>query len=61
MLEVIKTSRGFGLIKFSDRYGQHCSLQESSLATEGAIWLGVDNTGDNKKQGVIEINGKNHI
>lgn len=40
-----KTSRGFGSIKFEDRYGQKCSLQDSSLATEAAIWFGVDNTG----------------
>lgn len=39
-------SRGFGLIRFLDRYGQVCSLQDSSLATEAAIWLGVTNTGD---------------
>jgi len=40
-----KTSRGFRIFSFKDRYGQDCSLQESSLAEEGAIWLGVDNTG----------------
>jgi len=37
--------RGLGHIKFDDRYGQTCSLQDSSLATEAAIWFGVDNTG----------------
>jgi len=36
------TSRGFGIIKFLDKYGSKCSLQKSSLATEDAIWLGVD-------------------
>ena len=40
-----KTIRGFGIITFMDRYEQDCSLQDSSLATEAAIWLGVDNTG----------------
>ena len=40
-----QTNRGFGLINFTDRYQQECSLQDSSLATEAAIWLGVDNTG----------------
>ena len=39
------TSRGFRLIEFEDRYRQKCSLQDSSLASEAAIWLGVDNTG----------------
>jgi len=25
-----------------DRYGAECSIQKSSLATENAIWFGVD-------------------
>lgn len=40
-----KNTRGFGVITFSDLYEQECSLQDSSLATEAAIWIGVDNTG----------------
>ncbi len=40
-----KTERGFEICEFEDRYGQKCSLQKSSLATEDAIWLGVSNTG----------------
>lgn len=36
------TARGFAYGDFRDRYGQECSIQESSLATEPAIWLGVD-------------------
>lgn len=36
------TSRGFGLIEFADRYGDKCSIQKSSLATENAIWFGID-------------------
>jgi hypothetical protein len=37
-------SNGHGLLRgdFEDRYGQKCSIQESSLATENTIWLGVD-------------------
>lgn len=35
------TERGFGIYKFKDHYGLECSLQESSLATESAIWLGI--------------------
>jgi hypothetical protein len=35
-----KTERGFTRMEFTDRYGVECSLQESSLATEGAIWFG---------------------
>ena len=37
-----KTCRGFGVINFKDEYNIPCSLQKSSLATEDAIWLGVD-------------------
>jgi hypothetical protein len=36
------TQRGFLKAEFTDRYGEKCSLQESSLATEAAIWLGID-------------------
>lgn len=36
------THRGFGLIQFKDYYDAECSIQKSSLATEDAIWLGVD-------------------
>jgi hypothetical protein len=37
-----KTERGFRAGTFRDRYGQECSIQESSLAGEYAIWLGPD-------------------
>jgi len=36
------TSRGFAKTEFIDRYGEVCSIQESSLATERAIWFGVN-------------------
>lgn len=38
-----KTQRGFSIKEFTDLYGEKCSIQESSLATEDAIWFGVDN------------------
>lgn len=38
-----KTNRGFSIDKFMDLYGEECSIQKSSLATEDAIWIGVDN------------------
>ena len=43
--KVDKTSRGFELIEFKDRYGVECSLQASSLAEyekpgTSAVWLG---------------------
>jgi len=37
-----KTCRGFSYIEFKDRYGESCSLQKSSLATENCIWFGID-------------------
>jgi hypothetical protein len=37
-----KTNRGFELYEFTDKYGEKCSLQESSIATEDCIWLGID-------------------
>ena len=41
-MNIEKTERGFSILKFTDRYGNKCSLQKSSLATEDAIWFGVD-------------------
>lgn len=35
-----KTERGFSRVDFDDLYGDRCSLQKSSLASEDAIWLG---------------------
>lgn len=37
------SNRGFVLFEFNDHYDSLCSLQESSLASEPAIWLGVAN------------------
>ena len=37
-----KTERGFDVGNFTDQYGSPCSLQHSSLATEDAVWLGVN-------------------
>jgi hypothetical protein len=37
-----KTNRGFAIRHFTDRYGLPCSIQQSSLAFEDAIWFGVD-------------------
>lgn len=41
-MEIKRTERGFARIDFIDRYGVGCSLQESSLATQEAIWFGCD-------------------
>ena len=37
------TLRGFKLIEFSDLYGAKCNIQKSSLATDDAIWFGIEN------------------
>jgi hypothetical protein len=37
-----KTARGFRLRQFRDRYDFPCSIQKSSLATDDAIWFGID-------------------
>ena len=40
--KLTKTARGFAVYHFLDRYNENCSLQESSLATEDCIWMGVN-------------------
>lgn len=40
-MKVSKTERGFATIEFLDRYGYVCIIQKSSLATEDAIWFGI--------------------
>ena len=37
-----KTHRGFDYIEFNDFYEKSCSIQKSSLATQDAIWLGIN-------------------
>ena len=54
-----KTERGFSFVEFDDIYGQICSIQESSLATRDAIWIGVDNTGPS--MGNKDVNGRMHV
>ena len=57
-VQMSQTSRGFALGEFWDLYGNACTLQKSSLATEDAIWLGVSDAkplvlhGDARKLGV---------
>jgi hypothetical protein len=40
-MKVEQTNRGFDIAEFKDKYGEQCSLQKSSLATEDCIWLGI--------------------
>lgn len=42
-LEETNTNRGFKLVEFKDLYDTKCNIQKSSLATEDAIWFGVEN------------------
>lgn len=44
-MAIKRTNRGFRYLQFKDRNAVPCSLQESSLATEPAIWLGADDIG----------------
>ena len=41
-MEKSTTARGFSITEFSDQYGEKCSLQKSSLATEDCVWFGID-------------------
>ena len=41
-MKIEKTARGFAIARFDDIYGVACSIQKSSLATDDAIWVGVD-------------------
>lgn len=43
-MKIDKTNREFQVIDFKDRNYVECSLQKSSLATEEAIWLGVNDS-----------------
>jgi hypothetical protein len=36
------TARGFPVVEFLDSNGKSCTLQKSSLATDDAIWLGIE-------------------
>lgn len=40
--EVAKTNRGFDIVRFRDYNDVECTIQESSLATDHAIWLGCE-------------------
>lgn len=50
MMKKGETSRGFALLTFKDTYDKPCSIQESSLASYPAIWIGYD--GDQEKHPV---------
>lgn len=37
-----RTHRGFAFVEAHDSYGKQFSIQKSSLATDDAIWFGID-------------------
>lgn len=41
-MKVEFTNRGFAVVEFTDRHGETCTIQKSSLASEDAIWIGAD-------------------
>lgn len=49
MLEIKSTERGFQRGEFVDLYGSECSIQESSIATQSCLWLGVDKDFNNDR------------
>ncbi|MBA1335899.1 MAG: hypothetical protein HPY66_1717 [Firmicutes bacterium] len=56
-LEEGYTSRGFKIIHFQDLYGSRCSIQKSSLATDDAIWFGVDDADPKIMASKVQENG----
>jgi hypothetical protein len=50
-----RTQRGFLYADFTDLYGEACSIQDSSLATADAIWLGVEHINAKAMSSVIGI------
>lgn len=54
-MELKRTSRGFLHADFTDLYGEACSIQDSSLATTDAIWLGVDHVNAKEMASVVGI------
>lgn len=59
MIELRPTERGFMLGEFTDRYGERCSIQKSSLATEDCIWLGCNH--ENKTPDGTPIGARMHL
>lgn len=60
-MEKKTTNRGFALIEFTDLYGVKCSLQKSSLATDNAVWLGVDDADPKIMASKTQIGGTGWI
>jgi len=52
-----KTERGFAFYEFQDRYDCQCSIQKSSLATEDAIWFGINDPDPKIMASMVMDNG----
>lgn len=52
---ISRTERGFGIGKFTDSKGVDCSIQDSSLATEAAIWFGVKEANPQRLEGDVMV------
>jgi len=37
------SDKGWGIVRFTDFYEKKCAIQDSTIATEACIWLGVSN------------------
>ena len=55
------TPRGFTVGTFKDLYGWGCSIQESSLAADNAIWLGCSTDQHGEGLGPIDKLTGHHI
>lgn len=54
-LEIKETDRGFKRADFKDKYGSKCSIQESSIASEACIWLGVQEDFNGKESARMHL------
>lgn len=45
-MQIEETNRGFSVARFPDAIGSGCSIQDSSLADEAAVWFGVSHLAD---------------
>lgn len=67
-MKLSRTERGFHLGEFKDANGVDCSIQDSSLATEAAIWFGVECVNPQRmtEEGLVSVpcppfEGTNHL
>jgi len=54
-MEIERTGRGFPIARFRDLYRSECSIQDSSLANQPAVWVGVDSDFDGGKSARMHL------